>query len=62
MVIFCSAYIVLNAKFDTYPMRKTIPSQENAGLVADDFFEINHYQASDSEGAKHILTPYFNRE
>jgi len=30
--------IVLNAKFDTYPMRKTIPAQENAGLVADDFF------------------------
>jgi len=23
--------IVLNAKFDTYPMRKTIPAQENAG-------------------------------
>ncbi len=28
--------IVLHAKFDTYPMRKTIPAQENAGLVADD--------------------------
>ena len=28
--------IVLNAKFDTYPMRKTLPAQENAGLVADD--------------------------
>jgi len=36
--------IVLNAKFkfDTYLMRKTIPAQENAGLVADDFFEMLH--------------------
>jgi len=34
--------IVLNAKFDTYPMRKAIPAQENAGLVADDFFERLH--------------------
>jgi len=34
--------IVLNAKFDTYPMRKTIPVQENAGLVADNFFEMRH--------------------
>ena len=37
-----SAVIVLNAKFDTYPMRKTIPAQENAGLVTDDFFEMLH--------------------
>ncbi|MEA2045248.1 MAG: hypothetical protein U9N48_01800 [Euryarchaeota archaeon] len=37
-----AAAIVLNAKFDTYPMRKTIPAQENAGLVADDFFERLH--------------------
>jgi len=33
-------FIVMNAKFDTYPMRKTIPAQENAGLVADDFFKM----------------------
>jgi len=31
-----TSMVVLNAKFDTYPMRKTIPVQENAGLVADD--------------------------
>ncbi len=37
-----AATIVLNAKFDTYPMRKTIQAQENAGLVADDFFERLH--------------------
>ena len=34
--------IVLNAKFDTYPMRKTMLAQENAGLVADDLFEMLH--------------------
>jgi len=39
---FMCSSIVLNAKFDTYPMHKTIPAQENAGLVADDFFEMLH--------------------
>jgi len=39
---FMCSSIVLNAKFDTYPMRKTIQAQENAGLVADDIFEMPH--------------------
>jgi len=46
--------IVLNAKFDTYPMRKTLPAQENTGLVADDL-------SIDYEGAKYIQSPDFNR-
>lgn len=36
------ATIVLNAKFDTYPMRKVMSTPETISLVADDFFGMLH--------------------